>query len=183
MYNGNINNSSPNNSPSGDGGMEARLWAYIDGISEETSIIKKLVAENQEWKAKYAELLEVHQLMFTTELEQPSLRFSKNVMEEIARYQIASATKKYINNKIIWGIAVFFITMIVGFLGYGIAQIDWAEAGSTSSAIGVDLGAVDYSRMFNNSLMNVFMMLNIILGLILLDRYLNMKRKKLMNLE
>ena len=104
-------------------------------------------------------------------------------MEEIARYQIAPATKEYINKKIIWSIAAFFLTMLIGFLGYGIAQINWSDAGSTTSPIGVDLGAVDYSRMFNNSLVNAFMMLNIIMGLFLLDRYLNMKRKKMMNLE
>src|SRR5690349_8004057 len=100
----NINDSSLNGAPVGDEGMEARLWAYIDGLSEEASLIEKLVAENREWKEKYAELLDVHQLMGATELEEPSLRFTKNVMEEIARYQIAPATKEYINKKIIWGI-------------------------------------------------------------------------------
>lgn len=163
--------------------MEARLWAYIDGLSEESPVIEKLVAENRLWKEKYAELLEVHQLVLGLELEQPSLRFTKNVMEEIARYQITPAAKEYINKKIIWGLAAFFLTMIVGFLIYGIAQIDWTDAGSSSSPIGIDLGAVDYSKMFNNSLVNGFMMLNVILGLLLLDRYLNMKRKKMMNLE
>jgi hypothetical protein len=163
--------------------MEARLWAYIDGFSEESPLIEKLVTESREWREKYAELLEVHQLMAAAELEEPSLRFTKNVMEEIARYQIAPATKEYINKKIIWGIAVFFVTMLIGFLGYGIAQIDWSQAGNTKSPIGVDLGAVDYSKMFNNTLMNGFMMVNIVLGLLLLDRYLNMKRKKMMNLE
>jgi hypothetical protein len=38
---------------------------------------------------------------------------------------------------------------------------------------------VDYSRMFNNSFVNLFMMANVVLGLMLLDRYLHMKRKKL----
>ena len=163
--------------------MEARLWAYIDGLSDETSLIEKLVSENRQWKEKYAELLEVHQLMFSAELDEPSLRFTKNVMEEIARYQIAPATKEYINQKIIWGLAGFFITMIVGFLIYGISQIRWSDAGNESSPIGVDLGAVDYSRMFNNSLVNGFMMMNVLLGLLLLDRYLNSKRKKMMNME
>jgi hypothetical protein len=163
--------------------MEIRLWAFIDGISEESSIIEKLVADSREWREKYAELLEIHQLMASTELEQPSMRFTKNVMEEIARYQIAPATKEYINKKIVWGIGVFFITMIIGFLGYGIAQIDWSEAGSSASPLGVDFGAVDYSKMFNNSFFNAFMMLNIIMGLFLLDRYLNMKRKKMMNIQ
>ncbi|RYF78857.1 MAG: hypothetical protein EON98_15295 [Chitinophagaceae bacterium] len=163
--------------------MEARLWAYIDGISEESSLIEKLLAENRAWREKYAELLEVHQLVASVELEQPSLRFTKNVMEEIARYQIAPAAKEYINKKIIWGLAAFFITMIVGFLVYGFSQVNWQDAGSSSSPLGVDLGAVDYSKMFNNSMINGFMMLNVILGLLLLDRYLSARRKKMMNLE
>lgn len=160
--------------------MEARLWAYIDGLSDEGSVIEKLLAENRQWKEKYAELLVFHQLMAQTEVEHPSMRFTKNVMEEIARLQIAPAAKEYINKKIIWGLAAFFITMIVGFLVYGVAQISWTEAGSTDSPLGVDLGAVDYSRMFNNSFINGFMMLNVLLGLLLLDRYLNTKRKKMM---
>lgn len=163
--------------------IEARLWAYIDGLSDESPVIEKLVTENRVWKEKYAELLDMHQLLAASELEQPSLRFTKNVMEDIARFQIAPAAKEYINKKIIWGLAAFFLTMIAGFLVYGFAQIDWTEAGSTSSPIGVDLGAVDYSKMFNNSLFNGFMMLNVILGLLLLDRYLTIKRKRLMNLE
>ena len=32
--------------------------------------------------------------------------------------------------------------------------------------------------MFNNNLMNVFMMLNVVLGLILFDRYLSNKKSK-----
>ena len=181
MQNNENINGSLNSFPLGQEDMETRLWAYIDGVSEETSKIEELMAENRLWREKYAELLEVHQLMAGVELEEPSLRFTKNVMEEIARYQIAPATKEYINKKIIWGIAIFFITMLIGFLGYGLGQIDWSEAGSTESPIGVDLGAVDYSKFFSSNLMNGFMMLNIVLGLFLLDRYLNMKRKKMMN--
>jgi len=157
--------------------VEIRLWEYIDGFSNEASLIEKLIAENVQWKAKYAKLLEVHHLMGDAELEQPSLRFTKNVMEEIARYQIAPATRKYINTKIIWGLAAFFITIIAGFLVYGFSQIDWAAASSSGSIIGLDLGAVDYSRMFGSSIVNAFMMVNIVLGLLLLDRFLNMKRK------
>ena len=168
------------NSSLGVEAMEMRLWEYIDGFTSEAPVIESLIRENAEWKAKYAELMEIHQLMGETELEHPSLRFTKNVMEEIARYQIAPATKKYINTKIIWGLAAFFITIIVGFLAYGVSQIDWSAAGGSDNPIGIDLGAVDYSKMFNNSIVNGFMMLNILLGLLLLDRFLNMKRKSFM---
>jgi len=161
--------------------IEVRLWEYIDGLSsnEEKTVIEKLVAENAEWKAKYHELLEVHQSLNLVELEEPSLRFTKNVMEEIAKYQIAPATKTYINSKIIWGIGIFFLTMIVGFLVYGIGQIDWTVAGDSKGTLGVDLTKIDYSQMFNSNLMNGVMMLNVVLGLFLLDRYLSNKNKRL----
>lgn len=161
--------------------MESRLWDYIDGTSAEASAIEKLIAENSAWRAKYAELLDIHSLVQATDLEEPSLRFTKNVMEEIARLQISPAAKKYINTRIIWGIAAFFITAIVGFLVYGFSQVDWSSGSGSGSTAGIDFTSVDYSRMFNNSFVNLFMMINVILGLMLLDRYLSWKRKKLMN--
>jgi hypothetical protein len=160
---------------------EQRLWDYIDGIADagERLAIEQLIAENNEWRAKYAELLEVHQSLNLVELEQPSLRFTKNVMEEIAKMQVAPAARKYINNKIVWAISIFFIAMLVGILIYGIGQINWTDASDKNATLGIDLNKLDYSRMFNNTLMNMFMMLNVVLGLFLLDRYLSNKRKKM----
>ena len=158
--------------------IEQQLWSYIDGhsSSEERSSIGKLLQSNLEWKNKYNELLEIHQLMNAAELEQPSLRFTKNVMEKIAQYHIAPATKNYINKRIIWGIATFFITLITGFLIYGFAQIDWNA--KSDSKLPVNLSQVDFSKIFNNNFVNGFMMVNVLLGLVLLDRVLANKRKK-----
>jgi len=175
-----MNTNSFDNSREHSEDMELRLWEYIDGMSEEASVVEKLVAENAAWRAKYAELLEVHQLVQSIDLEEPLLRFTKNVMEEISRLQISPAAKKYINAKIIWGIAVFFMTVIIGFLAYGFSQINWSSGSSKTSPLGIDLTSIDYSRMFNNNFINLFMMLNVVLGLMLLDRYLNMKRKRMM---
>lgn len=162
--------------------MDLRLWEYIDGIADdkEKSAIEKLIEENAVWRNKYHDLLEVHQLVQSSELEQPSMRFTKNVMEQIARTQIAPATKKYLNNRIIWGLGFFFITMVVGFLVYGIAQIDWTTTSNSGSTLGIDLDKVDFGKMFNNTFINIFMMLNVVLGLILLERYLSNRNKKLM---
>ena len=170
-----------NNASFEDNEIESRLWDFIDGLSDssEQSSIKKLIAENTEWKAKYHELLELHQMIHSTELEQPSMRFTKNVMEEIAKYHIAPAAKEYINKKVIWGLAGFFITLVVGFLVYGFSQVDWST-GSPGKGLGIDFTQVDYSKMFNNDYVNYFMMLNVVLGLILLDRFLSSKKKKLL---
>src|SRR5687768_14685167 len=157
---------------------EERLWDYIDGISspQEKTVIEQLLENDTEWKAKYSELLEVQELLHSSELEAPSMRFTKNVMEEIAKLHIAPATKTYINKKIIWGIGIFFITLLVGFLVYGFGQIDWTVQSDTK--LPVDFGKVDYSKIFSNTFVNIFMMINVILGLFLLDRFLASKRKK-----
>lgn len=160
--------------------VEEKLWDYIDGrcSATEKSSIEKLLESNLQWKEKYSELLEVNQLLHSSELQEPSMRFTKNVMEEIAKYHVAPATKTYINKYIIRGIFIFFLTLIVGFLVYGFSQVDWsATNGATSQYI--DVNKIDFSKFFNNTFINVFMMLNAVLGLMLLDRYLASKRKEL----
>lgn len=161
----------------GAGGMEERLWNYIDGTASATekTVIEQLLASDAEWKIKYKELLEVNQLLQSSELESPSLRFTKNVMEEIAKLHIAPATKNYINNRIIWGLGIFFITMILGFLVYGFGQVSFG--GSEESTIAKNLNKVDFSKFFNNNWINAFMMINVVIGLFLLDNFLSNKRK------
>ena len=160
--------------------MEERLWDYIDGISspEEKTVIEQLIVSQAQWKEKYSELLEVHQLVNAAGLEEPSMRFTKNVMDEIARVHIAPATKSYINKNIIRGLAFFFITMLVCFFIYGLGQINWTAGGD--SKIPVDISSIDYSRIFNNNFVNALMLINVVLGLFLLDRYLAAKRQKYM---
>lgn len=169
------------NTPLGEGGIEERLWDYIDGLgsAKERSVIEKLLQENTEWKNKYHELLEAHQLLKSSELEEPSLRFTKNVMEEISKYHISPATKTYINKKIIWGLGIFFITMVIGFLIYGLGQMDWKSGDGNN--LSFDLSKIDINRFFSNTYVNIFMMINIVLGLFLLDNYFSNKRKAFRN--
>jgi hypothetical protein len=156
--------------------MESRLWEYIDGHSNEKNVIEQLLESNRQWKEKYNELLEIHQLMRSSELEEPSMRFTKNVMEQIAKYHIAPATKTYINKKIIWSIGSFFVLMVIAFLIYAFGQVDWNTQGDNN--LPFDLSKIDYSKIFSNTYINIFMMINVVLGLFLLDNYFSQKRKK-----
>jgi len=166
------------NSPLGAGGIEERLWNFIDGTvsAKEKSVIEQLLQSNAEWKEKYNELLQINELLQSSDLEAPSLRFSKNVMEEISKLHIAPATKSYINKKIIWGIGFFFIAMLVGFLIYGFAQM--SLTGGEETILSKDIIKVDFSKFFSNTWVNAFMMINIVIGLVLLDNYLSNKRKE-----
>jgi hypothetical protein len=170
--NNDFSNSVPENA-----GMEEKLWNYIDGAvtAEERSVVEKLIEANREWKEKYHELLELHQLVQTSPLDEPSMRFTKNVMEEIAKYHIAPATKTYINKKIVTGIGLFFILSIVTMTIYSFGQINW---NSGDGSLPFSTPKVDFGKIFSDTYVNIFVMVNIVLGLMLFDRYLSSKKKK-----
>ncbi|HTD94981.1 MAG TPA: hypothetical protein VK644_14245 [Chitinophagaceae bacterium] len=172
------------NSASGNEEMEARLWEYIDGLTDagEKTVIDRLIQSNAEWKEKYGELLDIHQLMQSSELDEPSMRFTKNVMDEIGKLHIAPATKTYINKNVIRGIGLFFVLLITGFIVYGFAQLDWSGS-NDSSSMPVDFNKVNFNKfdlgkIFNNTWINIFMMVNVVIGLFFIDRYLANKRVK-----
>src|SRR5580700_6131996 len=167
--------------------MEDRLWDFIDGLSSpaEKSAIETLIAENVEWQRKYKELLNVHQLMAGSELEEPSMRFTRNVMEEIARHQVAPATKTYINKNIIRGIGAFFISLIAGLLVYVFATVKLPSGSSTSSqpvklpSMNLEaLDKVDYGKLSGNLPVTLFMLITVVMGLVLLDLYLRHKKEQ-----
>lgn len=160
--------------------MEERLWDYIDGSCPEAerSFIEELIQSRQEWREKYQELLGLHQMLSNDiELEEPSMRFTRNVMEEIGRLQIAPATRSYIDKKVIWGIGLFFLIMIAGLLIYTIGQINWT-ADNPNINLPVNLNEFDWNKVFNNTYTTIFMMVNVVLGLMLLDMYLGKKKKQ-----
>ena len=158
--------------------IEERLWNFIDGtaIPSEIPVIEQLLQSDEAWNKKYKELLQVNKLLKSSELDAPSLRFTKNVMEEISRLHIAPATKSYINNKIIWGIGFFFIALLVGFLIYGFGQMGLSVGEETS--LSRNLNKVDFSKFFSNTWVNAFLMINVVLGLFLLDNFFTAKRKE-----
>ena len=165
--------------------MEDRLWDYIDGSSApaERSVIEELLATNQEWREKYRELLDVHQLLDASELDAPSMRFTRNVMEEIARFHVAPATRTYINKNIIRGIGAFFLTLILGFFAYIVSQFHWTHNSPNllpnNPNLGLDkLNSIDPSKYINGTYISLFMLISVIMGFVLLDMYLGRRKRR-----
>lgn len=162
--------------------IEERLWEYIDGAcpAEDRLFIEQLIADNQEWRTKYQELLELQDLMaHHLELDEPSMRFTQNIMEAISKEHIAPAAKTYINKRIVWGVAGFFMVSIIGLLIAGIAQVNWSAGGTDSSLINlnkINFDKIDTSKFFNNTYISIFMMINAVLGLVFFDLYLNRRK-------
>src|ERR1700722_803894 len=149
--------------------MDERLWDFIDGLSSpaEKSAVEALIAANAEWKRKYKELLDIHQLATGSGLDEPSMRFTRNVMEEIARYQVAPATKTYINKNVIRGIGAFFLTMIAGFFVYFLREFKWTGGGSNASNLvpsyNLGLEKFNYEKVFSSTPITLFMLVMVIL--------------------
>lgn len=163
--------------------MEEQLWNYIDGTADakDISYVEGMIASDQAWLAKYHELLEVNNLLKNDiELEQPSMRFTKNVMEQLNGLIPARATKQYINKKIIISIAAFFLLTIAGLIIYGLATMNWNTAPDSTSLLAdmkkINSFQFNLSKTTESMLLNVFMMINVVLGLVLVDYYLRKKK-------
>ncbi len=162
--------------------IEQHIWDYIDGLStpEEKQMVEKLLQTDQQWMTVYNELKGFNEMIGSADIiDQPSLRFTRNVMEEVAKYKVAPPSSSYINKKIIFGIAAFFILTIVGFVIYGISFIDMSAPGTLKLPdTGVSQWKFDFSKLFNSNVMNAFLLLDTIAGLMLLDRYLRRKNER-----
>jgi hypothetical protein len=156
--------------------MEKLIWEYIDGhvSPSDKERITRHLAEDVDWQIKYKELKRIHVLLQKEELEMPSLRFTKNVMEEIAQFQVAPATKNYINKNVIRGITAFFLIMIGGLFIYFIGQMHWVDnpTGSLLPAYHIDANKLNWGKLLNNTYVNIFIGINVILGLILIDKFM-----------
>jgi hypothetical protein len=161
--------------------MEERLWEFIDGMStpDENTEIRRLLETNSVWQKAYASMMDMQNLFRETSLEEPSMRFSKNVMEEIAKHKIAPATKSYVNKKIIYSIGGLFMLLIGGMLAYLFTQIDYSQPGTISIQENLPEMNFDWSAYINSTTLNIFLMVDAVLGLMLLDKYLNKKKDKL----
>lgn len=156
--------------------IEQYIWDYIDGLStpEEKQMVEDLLRHDQQWRLMYEELRYVNAQIHSADLvDQPSMRFTKDIMDQVSNLKVAPPAQSYINKKIIYSIAGVFMLILVGGLIYGISQIDFS-AGSSNSGLNIDLSQWNFepSRYINTTILNIFMFFNVIAGLALLDRYL-----------
>ena len=154
-----------------------RLWNYIDNAvdAEEKMRIEALLENNLQWQEVYNQLLEMHQLVKNEiELEEPSMRFTKNVMEEISKAKVAPATNSYINKNIIGVITWFFIVLIGGFVLYMFTELNWSSTANNDQL--PDFSKFDISKYFSKEFVQIFLMINVVLALVLFDRILARKR-------
>src|SRR5471030_1947791 len=107
--------------------IEESLWNYIDGncTAGEQKAVSELIAQDEAWRTRYQELLNLNREFSAMELEEPPMAFTYNVMEIIRTEQAQKPLKAAINKRIIKGIAGFFVITITILVIYAMANVKW----------------------------------------------------------
>ena len=143
--------------------IEMQIWEYLDGAgtAEARKRVEQLIATNELWQKKHAELSAFHSELNAMETGQPSMRFTQNVMDAVADVKIATLTTKYLDNWAIKGFVAFFSLTILASLIYILTGIDWSAAKDSS---------LDLSKYLDSDILNLVMLVNVILALMLVDK-------------
>jgi len=156
--------------------IEEQLWNYIDGIctAEEKIEIEKKIAVNIQYHTTYQELLAVHNELNKIDFEEPSMSFTRNVMEKVNLELKPVALKTKIDNRIIYSIGAFFALSILGIFIYALATSS-ANFDFKMPTINFDAG-----KYINATTIQIFVLVDVALGLLYLDSFL---RKKNINAQ
>ncbi len=157
--------------------LEEQLWNYIDGHCSpaEKSAIETRLAVDKPFYALYQELLAVNQELNSIDLEEPSMSFTRNVMEKTKLEPAPLTLKTKVDKRIIYTLASFFIFSIMGIFIYAIAKSDLSFS---------DMPKMDFTwdthKLITPLSLQLFILVDVILLLVYLDSYL---RKGKMNTQ
>lgn len=156
--------------------IEERLWDYIDGLSspEERIAIGQLLQTDPSVKQLHEEFLAISNSLTFSELEEPSLRFTKNVMEQVALEPAPKALHTRVDKRIINAIAGFFIVTLSVLVIFSLTQINWS---TSFEGFDFSIPQIDWTKYFSNWVLQAFLIGDIVLGLYMLDRWLHQRRK------
>jgi hypothetical protein len=158
--------------------IEKRIWDYLDGTdtAEQRELTGQLIKSDPLYRQVYNECNSFNSLVSAIDQEEPSMGFSRNVMERINLEPAHASFKSLIDRRIIFGIAGFFLFTITALLVVLFYQIDWTQTTGFKTPE-FTMPAIDPAKYLNSTFINTFFFVDIIIGLYLLDGFLRKKLK------
>jgi anti-sigma factor RsiW len=152
--------------------IEEEIWDYIDGngTAEEQQSVAAKIEENADYSRCFQELSKLNALMTSGQLEEPSMSFTRNVMDAVALEIAPKALQTRVNNKIILGIAAFFILSLLAILVYAFANSD--VSGFTMQTYNTNFHISSY---ITPTFLKIFLFFDVTLALLYFDRLLRRK--------
>lgn len=157
--------------------IEQRIWDYLDGTDtpQQRELTEQLIIADPIYQQIYEECKSFNSLVYSAEQDEPSMGFTRNVMERINLEPAPASFKSLIDKRIIFGIAAFFLFTITALLGVLFYQIDWTQA-TEFKLPELTMPTFDSSKYLSSTYINIFFFIDIIIGLYLFDGFL---RKRL----
>lgn len=154
--------------------IEVQLWEYIDGVCDSTARerISQLIATDDAWKQQYTVLMAFHSEMERIEPGHPSMRFTRNVMEQIAKNSLATPASTYINKWVVWSIASVMALLLGSAITYALMRVDWPEK--------VPNGLFSQSRFSSGDYITYIIMAHALVCVLIADTLLRRKRKRVL---
>ena len=155
--------------------IEERLWEFIDGTSsaDEKISIEKLLQTDPAIKQLYEEFLSISNSLQAMELEEPSMRFTQNVMDRIAFEHAPKPLVTKIDKRIINVISGFFILTLVPIVIYSLTKINLSVSGWDFS---FNTPQINWSTYFGSAFIQGSLIVFAIIGLFAVDRFREYRR-------
>ena len=158
--------------------IEQRIWDYLDGTGtvQERDLTEQLIKSDPLYQQLYDECKSFNSLVSAADQDEPSMGFTRNVMERINLEPVPATLKLLIDKRIIFGIAAFFLFTITALLGVLFYQIDWSQSAGFKMPE-FNMPVIDTGKYLNRSYINIFFFVDIIIGLYLFDGFLRKRLK------
>ena len=153
--------------------IEEELWNYIDGHcgAEEKEKIAGRISTDLAYQHLYHELLEMNKSLEALEFEEPSMSFNRNVMEMVNDELPPVALKTKIDHRVIYTIAALFAACIVAIFSYAVSI--------SSFSFEAPKMTLDLSKVVSPLAIQLFVFVDVALGLIYLDSLLRKRKSKM----
>ena len=155
------------------------IWRFLDGDCDEaeSKALLQRMADDPDFKQAVEERKQLDEVFGTLELEQPSMRFTTNVMENLPVLYQQLPTKHLLGPawvKAFWSGLTF---LMLGTIGVGL----FSPEAYTESTNGITIGTVDISQSLILSYKTAIILLSVSITsifLVLLDKQLSKGNKK-----
>jgi len=153
--------------------IEQQLWDYIDGNLDEPSkkAIEEKIASDAEIKSQYDDLLKFNLSFEGIDLDEPSMSFTRNVMESVALVPAPVAMKTKVDKKIIYSIGSFFVFSLLALFGYVLYNSNLSMP-QFDMNVNFDFNLDQY---ITPTTVYSFLFADLVIGLIFLDQFLRKK--------
>lgn len=156
--------------------IEQQLWDYIDGNLDGSA--KKAIEEKIESdaviKSLYEDLVKLNSAFGELDLDEPSMSFTRNVMESVATVPAPVAMKTQVDKKIIYSIGGFFVISLLALFGYVLYN---SNLSMPKFGFNVNLN-FNLDQYITPTVLYSFLFFDLVIGLIFLDQFLRKKMHK-----